>query len=282
MVGILLVLVVIPASADKKDKPPGSPGEDGQATLSFWSDAEAYNAGEVAVLQWSSDNTRFCSASGDWGGKLPVAGTYTTHTLEAGRSYQYALKCAARRGGVEQIIALSVGSAPGDPAGSVPPPTVTFAALSDAVPAGTMAEIQWSSSDASTCTAGGGWSGEKPTSGSEVVGPVFGSTEFSLSCRGDGGGAIEMVNVAAISSVDISWIPPDKNVDGSPLTDLSGYRIYVGNASRNYVSTIGLSDSAADSFSLDLSSGRYFISMTAIDRDGNESGYSNEVERFAP
>src|SRR5205823_4877073 len=47
--------------------------------------------------------------------------------------------------------------------------------------------LTWSSTDATTCTASGGWSGTKPTSGSEDVGPLSTTTTFTLNCTGPGG-----------------------------------------------------------------------------------------------
>jgi hypothetical protein len=39
--------------------------------------------------------------------------------------------------------------------------------------------------------------------------------------------SIEVVAVGSIA-VTLTWLPPDTNSDGSPLTDLAGYRIYYG------------------------------------------------------
>jgi hypothetical protein len=66
------------------------------------------------------------------------------------------------------------------------------------------------------------------------------------------------------------------------LTDLSGYRIYYGSESRNYSDQVEINDATASSHTLSLSSGDYFVAMTALDRDGNESAYSNEVVKTSP
>ena len=85
-----------------------------------------------------------------------------------------------------------------------------------------------------------------------------------------------------MSAIRISWTAPTENVDGSILTDLVGYRIYYGAESRTYSDTVELMDPRATSYALDLSSGDYHVAMTAIDADGNESAYSNEVLKSAP
>ena len=75
----------------------------------------------------------------------------------------------------------------------------------------------------------------------------------------------------------LSWQPPQLNEDGSPINDLEAYRIYVGLSSRNYGQPVELTDTTMSSYFLDLLPGDYYISMTAIDIDGNESAFSNEV-----
>ena len=75
----------------------------------------------------------------------------------------------------------------------------------------------------------------------------------------------------------LSWQPPQLNEDGSPINDLDKYRIYVGLASRSYGQPIELTDTATSSYFVELLPGEYYISMTAVDVDGNESAFSNEV-----
>jgi fibronectin type 3 domain-containing protein len=71
-------------------------------------------------------------------------------------------------------------------------------------------------------------------------------------------------------------------VDGTPLTDLDRYRIYYGSDSRSYTNSIDITDSAATTHSFSAASGDYFVTMTALDRQGNESAYANEILRSVP
>jgi len=66
-------------------------------------------------------------------------------------------------------------------------------------------------------------------------------------------------------------------VDGSPLTDLAGYEIYYGAQSRNYTDNVPVTDPLALCYTFNPAPGDYFIAMTALDVDANESAYSNEV-----
>jgi hypothetical protein len=45
-----------------------------------------------------------------------------------------------------------------------------------------------------------GWSGSKATSGSESVGPLSGTTTYTLSCMGAGGSAQQSVTVTVTAS----------------------------------------------------------------------------------
>lgn len=59
-------------------------------------------------------------------------------------------------------------------------------------------------------------------------------------------------------------------------TDLSGYRVYYGTASRNYGLPIPVSGTQY-SFNAMQADVTYYIAVSAVDTSGNESGYSSEV-----
>lgn len=80
---------------------------------------------------------------------------------------------------------------------------------------------------------------------------------------------------AEAAEIRIAWDPNTEE-------DLAGYRIYYGTVSRNYfeVITIGLETTHTLT---DLIPGQnYCIAVTAFDRAGNESDFSNEVCGVAP
>ena len=83
-----------------------------------------------------------------------------------------------------------------------PAPTVTLAASPATTSAGTASTLKWSSTNATTCTASGGWSGAQATSGTKSVSPAS-STTYTLSCAGAGGAAKAsvLVTVAAAAPV---------------------------------------------------------------------------------
>ncbi len=77
----------------------------------------------------------------------------------------------------------------------------------------------------------------------------------------------------------LSWDPPTTNADGTPLTDLAGYKIYYGTSSGNYSQTIDVSNVTTYQVN-NLSEGlTYYFAATAYDTSNNESSYSNEVNK---
>ena len=78
---------------------------------------------------------------------------------------------------------------------TVASPTVTLTATPSTISAGQNATLTWSSTNATTCTATGGWSGAKTISGSAASAILTANTTFNLACSGDGGTANASANV---------------------------------------------------------------------------------------
>lgn len=79
-------------------------------------------------------------------------------------------------------------------------------------------------------------------------------------------------------NVTVSWTPPQTNTDGSPLMNLSGYKIHYGTTSKSYtkvipINTVGMTNYVVEN----LTNGTYYFSITAISSAGAESEYSSEV-----
>jgi hypothetical protein len=83
---------------------------------------------------------------------------------------------------------------------------------------------------------------------------------------------------ATTKSVSLSWAPPTQNDDGSTLTDLAGYKIHYGTASKNYTQSVAVSNAGLTRYQLDsLPTGKIFIAMTAVNTQGAESEFSPEL-----
>jgi hypothetical protein len=86
---------------------------------------------------------------------------------------------------------------------------------------------------------------------------------------------------AGSGSVTLAWQPPTQNADGSPLTDLSGYNIYIGTSSSGYdYREIRLDNPGLTAYVVDnLEPGTYYFAATAFNSSGAESAFSGEVVR---
>jgi len=80
------------------------------------------------------------------------------------------------------------------------------------------------------------------------------------------------------SATTLTWIPPTTNTDGSPLTDLSGYKLYYGTTSGSYSTTIDVGNVTTYTLT-NLAYGTYYFSVMAYDTAGNHSVNSNEVPK---
>ena len=84
-------------------------------------------------------------------------------------------------------------------------------------------------------------------------------------------------SAAFASVVTLSWDAPTTNADGTPLTDLAGYKIYYGTSSHAYSTAIDVGNVTKHMVS-NLENGVvYYFAVTAYDTSGNESNFSNEV-----
>ena len=83
---------------------------------------------------------------------------------------------------------------------------------------------------------------------------------------------------ATTSSVTLAWMPPTQNSDGSPITNLAGYKIHYGTVSSDYTQTVALQNASLSRYVVDnLTSGTYYFAITAYNAQGVESAMSGEV-----
>jgi len=76
----------------------------------------------------------------------------------------------------------------------------------------------------------------------------------------------------------VSWVPPTQNTDGSPLTDLAGFKIYYGTFPGEYEEPEIVTNPGMSSFLVEgLGEADWFFVMTAFNTSGIESAYSDEV-----
>lgn len=84
------------------------------------------------------------------------------------------------------------------------------------------------------------------------------------------------VEVHAAGRAVLTW-------DQSTESDLAGYKVYMGTSSGQYGPPVDVGLTATPQAPRHviepLSDGDYFFAVTAYDQSGNESGFSNEVDK---
>lgn len=86
---------------------------------------------------------------------------------------------------------------------------------------------------------------------------------------------IDVVGTAS-GSATLLWNPPTQNTDGSPLTNLAGYRVYWGTSRNKYSNSVTIENPGLSSYVVDqLTPATWYFALTAINSLGAESGYSN-------
>lgn len=78
-------------------------------------------------------------------------------------------------------------------------PTVSLTASPASIASSQSSTLAWSSTNTTSCTASGGWTGTKTTSGTQSVSPTS-TTNYTLSCTGTGGTAQQMTTVTVTSA----------------------------------------------------------------------------------
>jgi hypothetical protein len=84
---------------------------------------------------------------------------------------------------------------------------------------------------------------------------------------------------ATVAAVNLAWSAPTENSDGTPLTDLKGYKIHYGTQSQNYTGSISVDNPTVTTYLVEsLPAGTYYFAVTAYNSVGAESSLSDEVQ----
>ena len=165
-------------------------------------------SGQASTLTWSSTDASSCVASGGWSGNQALSASASTGPLVAASSFT--LTCTGTGGTTSQTVNIAVAA--------IAAPTVTLTATPASVIAGNGSTLAWSTTNAVSCVAVGGWSGTKAVNGSEATGPLNATRDFTLTCTGGGGDASQTVTVA----VGIPPAPPSVSLTANPGSVATG------------------------------------------------------------
>lgn len=155
-------------------------------------------------------------------------------------------------------------------------PTVALSAGQSTINAGSTVLLTWSTTNATACSASGGWSGSEPISGSLTSAPLGQNTQFTLTCSGPDGSvsasqtvAVTQAGASVISTATITLAAGSTLVtDGDTTVDFSSDSSLLGHtASVQHISASLVNDTAAEtkaSIGTDFSNtGTVRISVTA-------------------
>lgn len=85
------------------------------------------------------------------------------------------------------------------------------------------------------------------------------------------------VTSTALGAVTLQWQPPTVNTDGSPLSDLAGYRIYYGLDPDSLIYFVELQNPSLTSYVVEeLTPNIWYFAMTAFNSQGIESTFSDQ------
>ena len=90
------------------------------------------------------------------------------------------------------------------------------------------------------------------------------------------------IDVVAVStgSVTLNWTPPTLNEDGTPLDDLTGFKIYWGTTPGTYPESVTLDNPGLTSYVVEnLPADTYYFVATSLSTSGGESRQSGMAQR---
>lgn len=80
------------------------------------------------------------------------------------------------------------------------------------------------------------------------------------------------VTAYAMGTATLSWMPPTQNADGTPLTNLAGYKIRYGRSATELSNEIDLDNPSLSTYVVEnLSPGTWYFSVVAVNSAGVES-----------
>jgi hypothetical protein len=169
-------------------------------TVSLTAAAATIDSGGATTLTWSSNNATSCNASGGWTGTLGTSGSQSTGPLTANSTFS--LTCTGA-GGTSSAANVAVAVSVNNGA-----PTVSLSAYPTVVASGETSVITWNSTNASACSASGGWSGTVATTGTQATSALTVPTNtFTLTCTGTGGTPAAMTASVTVDGTAMSVSP---------------------------------------------------------------------------
>lgn len=166
-------------------------------TLSASPNPVSYNT--ASTLTWTTTNVAYCRASGDWTGwKNAAGGSESTGNLTSTKTYNLTYYNSNGVGIGTKTVTVNVNGPP--------LPIISFSASPANISKPNPSTLSWTVTNATSCTASGGWSGSKALNGSQLVYPIQ-NTQYILSCTNASGTTTVNTTVGVYKCTD----PPPWN-----------------------------------------------------------------------
>ena len=156
---------------------------------------QGVSLGQPAVLTWATANATSCTATGEWSGSESTSGNLTVTPTSLGLK-TYTLSCTNGTSTANATVDLVVVSTP------PPAPTVTLTANPTSIMVNRATNLTWSSTNATSCTDSGAWSGNyAPAGTTSEFETTPGTPAFTITCTGPGGTATATATVTVTAAV---------------------------------------------------------------------------------
>jgi uncharacterized repeat protein (TIGR01451 family) len=144
-------------------------------SVDMYASPTSISRSDSSTLYWSSTDADYCTASGGWSGSRSTNGSLRVYPSQTTTYYITCYRDGEQRSdGATVYVNDSTGNL-----------SVDLRANPTSINRGSASLLSWTSYGADYCTAFGGWSGSKNTSGSEYVYPIS-NTTYSLNCYKNG------------------------------------------------------------------------------------------------
>ena len=155
-------------------------------TITFTATPNPVAMNTATTLAWSSTDADQCVGSGAWSGAKNASGSFQTELLASERTYT--LTCSGSGGATVKSVQVTINAVPVVPA-------ITFSASLTSVAYGASSTLTWSSSNATTCTASGAWSGTQTANGTLTLTALKTTGTYTLTCTGIGGSSNKSITI---------------------------------------------------------------------------------------
>jgi hypothetical protein len=157
------------------------------------------------------------------------------------------------------LLALIAATAGAQTAG-----TVTFTAQATTGNGSVTPVLTWSTAPAATsCTAGGNWTGTKAAAGTETLPAIATSATYTITCNWPDTSAL------------VSWTPPTQNTDGTAYATPKLTRILYGRTATTLTLTQDVLEPATSYQFTGLAAGAWYFGVKAVNQADRESALSS-------